>query len=321
MNQHVQVAFTAPEKAELIPLEYDPSPPGRREVLGPTVASLISAGTEGAHYRKGTGLPGYASVFRVEEVGSAVEDLRPGQYAFCMGRHRSLQRFPREKVIPLPAGLAPEQAVFARLMSVSMSTLTTTAARPPECVMVTGLGLVGHLAAQIFASCGYRVVGVDPTDSRRRAAQEAGVDLVLPSVPVDDPACADRIALSVDCSGHEQAVLDACRTVRKGGEVVLIGTPWVRRTDLFAHALLDAVFHRYVHLRSGWEWQLPLHEEEFRHNSVFGNLEGALRWLAEGRVRVDGLYDLYSPADAQQAYQDLAQLNRLGIVFDWSRLG
>ena len=52
--------------------------------------------------------------------------------------------------------------------------------------------------------------------------------------------------------GGTALVTDANLTV-PGGEVVLIGVPWVKRTDLSAFDLLHAVFHRYVYLRSGWE--------------------------------------------------------------------
>jgi threonine dehydrogenase-like Zn-dependent dehydrogenase len=123
----------------------------------------------------------------------------------------------------------------------------------------------------------------------------------------------------VECSGHEQAVLDAGRVVRKRGEVVLVGVPWRRRSELFAHELLDVLFHNYVVLRGGWEWELPRQPTDFLVNSIYGNFAGALKWLAQGRVRVDGLASKAAPADAQQAYQDLLHGRAPGLtyVFDW----
>ena len=67
-----------------------------------------------------------------------------------------------------------------------------------------------------------------------------------------------EVSLVLECSGHEQGAVDGCRVVRKRGEVVLIGSPWVRRTDLTAHELLHLVFHRYVTLRSTRDVPLPL---------------------------------------------------------------
>lgn len=317
------VVITGHERAELLAESRDATPLAPNEVAGPTIATLVSAGTELAGAYRGTNFPrrpGYAAVFRVEQVGPAVSDLAPGDVAFCMGRHQSWQRHPRERVIPVPPGLSPEEATFARMMGVTMSTLTTTTARPPERVMVTGLGLVGHMAAQMFRSCGYRVLAVDPSEARRDLVHERGIDDVAPAVPVDDPQVVDQIALALECSGHEGAAVDACRVVKKRGEVVLVGAPWVRHTERYAHELTHLIFHRYVVLRSGWEWEVPLFPTDFSTNSIYGNLAAALAWLAEGRVRVSGLYARVPPQEAQQAYQDLlhGRAQRLGIVFDWS---
>ena len=324
-RQECAVTFTARERAELLPFEPDATPLGPDDVAGRTLASLVSPGTEINHGYLGERFPtgsGYAAAFEVEALGEAVTDLAVGDRVFAVGNHRSYQRATRQTVLLLPTGLAPEVAVFARLMGVSMTTLVTTHARPSSSVIVSGLGPVGHLAAQIFAACGYTVMGVDPVESRRRAAAGKGIDPVWERIPTDDPSVRDRIALVVECSGHEQAALDACNVVRKGGEVVLIGTPWHRRTDRLAHELLHAVFHRYVHLRSGWEWELPHQPTEFVPGSVFGNLAAALDWLASGRVRVEGLFSHAHPQDAQHVYQDLLhrRTDTIVTVFDWTQV-
>jgi threonine dehydrogenase-like Zn-dependent dehydrogenase len=305
-------------------MERDSRPLDSDELAGRTIATLISAGTELASaYQATSGFPrgvGYAAVFEVEAVGSEVNDIQPGNYVFCMGGHRSYQRTKRNGVLPLPHGLAPETAVFARLMGVSMSTLTTTTARPPEKVLVTGLGIVGNLAAQNFANCGYDVIACEPNEMRRNIAVQSGLKTVLPAVPLDDANIAGKVGLVIDCSGHEQAVLDGCHVVRKRGEVVLIATPWRRQTELYAHSILHAIFHKYVVMRSGWEWELPGHPTDFRTNSIYGNLAAALKWLAEGRIRVDCLATKVPPREAQQAYQNLVhkQSGRLTYIFDWT---
>ena len=108
--------------------------------------------------------------------------------------------------------------------------------------------------------------------------------------------------------------------MRKRAEVVCIASPWRRYTDLLIHDLHRLIFFNYVAIRSGWEWELPRQPEDFRTNSVFENFTGALKWLAEGRVNVDGIYTKYDPERCQQAYQDLLHKNteRLAVVFDWT---
>ncbi|SFS55361.1 zinc-binding alcohol dehydrogenase [Paenibacillus sp. BC26] len=297
------------------------------EIIGETLFTLISTGTELALYlgrADFTNIPGYAAVFRVQEVGSEVLAFKPGDLAFCMGPHRSVQRVRETEALLLPEGLSPAAAVFARMMSVSMSTLSTTKARPPQRVMVSGLGLVGNMAAQLFAASGYSVTAYDPVAWKREAAARgagAGSGAMVSNLPpVDDPAQRGKFALVVECSGHEQAVLDGCRMVGKNGEVVMVGVPWRKQTETYAHELLQHVFYNYVVLRSGWEWDIPTHAVSSVEPGIFTNLAGALQWLAAGKVKVDGLYEVVSPKEAAAVYEDLAEQRNysLGFIFDWS---
>lgn len=317
-----QVIITAREQAELVTTETEVTLPAPNEVVGRTLVTLISAGTELAgmyHASTFPRRPGYAAIFEVEAVGGEVTDMQPGDLAFCMGNHQSHQRVTREKAVRVPPGLTPERAVFTRMMAVTMSTLTTTRARPPEKMVVMGLGLVGNMGAQIFAACGYEVYAVDPEPSRRAFAVQCGIHNVLPAAPLDDPNIARKVGLVLECSGHEAAVLDGCKLARKRGEVVLVGAPWLRKTDISAHDLLHQIFFEYVDVRSGWEWELPLHPTDFRANSFYGNLAAGMTWLHEGRIQVDHLYTKMSPRDCQQAYQDLLHRRTptLAVMFDW----
>jgi threonine dehydrogenase-like Zn-dependent dehydrogenase len=307
----------------------DPSEPGSFELVGKTVCSLVSPGTEvSGAFRPGPErparypvTPGYAAVFRVDAMGPEVTGFRVGDLVFTQGGHRSHQCRSQDEVVRLPDGLDPFAAVFARLMAVPMATLSTTAARPGDLVGVSGLGPVGHLAAVIFAVCGYRVTAWDPR-AQRRELLPASVR-TLPSPP--DPApiaqygSTDGFDLVLECSGNDGAALQCVRQVRSLGEVVLVGTPWTRRTDATAHELLHEVFHRYAVLRSGWEWQLPASPTPFIGRSTAENIEQAFAWLRAGTVDVARLADRRDPRDAQAVYDELAAGtgDRLTTVFDW----
>ncbi|GGM65033.1 zinc-dependent alcohol dehydrogenase [Microbacterium saperdae] len=297
------------------------------EVEGVTIVSLVSPGTETNAIASDDETPratGYAAVFRITAKGSEVSDLEVGQLVFCFGNHAGFQRAVARDVVAVPEGLDPAVAVFCRLMAVSWTTLVTTRARPASRVLIMGLGLVGNLAAQIFRAAGYRVTAVDPVESRRDIATSAGLPDVRANVP--DLGEYSRFTeesfgvfdLAVDCSGHEAAVLDAAKTLKRGGELVLVGVPWRRRTELSAHELLDVVFHHYITLRSGWEWELPLYPQAYSAGNLLGNHAGAMQWLAEGRVNVDGLAESADPTDAQRIYDGLAASARLTALFRWS---
>lgn len=320
-----KIFVTAPDKVELADVP-GPSGVGPDEVAGPTLASVVSAGTElhsygrdGSEKRKYPCALGYGAVFRAERTGANVKDVRPGDILFTSGPHASEQHTARANAIRVPPGLPPEKAVLTRMMGVSWTTLITARARPPAKVIVTGLGPVGHLAAQMVRASAFDVLAVDPDPVRRRFAEEKGLN-VAARIPLDDPHWAGQVHLVVECSGHESAVLDACSVVRKRGEVVLVGVPWVRRTDLYAHEILYKVFYNFVDIRSGWEWELPSQSQDFSPCTRHDVFAAGMNWLASGRVNVDGIYHLFDPPDAQAVYADLQRghAEYVVYVYDWT---
>jgi threonine dehydrogenase-like Zn-dependent dehydrogenase len=317
-----RVVFTARHTAELQQMEPNPLPLGPREVSGHTLVSLVSTGTElewGYRGETFPSYPGYAAVFQIDEVGAEVTGIAPGSVALCLGSHASSQRVAVDDAVIAPDGLTPEVAAFARIACISMSTLTTTTARPPGPVLVTGLGLVGNLAAQVFASAAYEVWGYDPSVARRAALEGAPGVRALTEGPLDPAGPVGRYALALECAGLEEPALACCKAVRPRGEVVLIGVPWRKRSDLPAHDLLHAVFHKYAVLRSGWEWEVPLKEQPFRTNSIYGNIATAMRWLQEGRLRVDDLFEARPAAECSAVYQALSEARwpKPAAIFDW----
>jgi threonine dehydrogenase-like Zn-dependent dehydrogenase len=319
-----KILFTAYEKAELCDV---PEPQGNLDpgkIRCRSEVTLVSPGTELNWGFRGKTFPvhtGYTNVSVIEEVGAEVTGLKPGDTVFSHGAHVEKFDYNAKSVVKVPEGLKPEVAVYARLMGISMSTLNTAAAHPPSSVLVTGLGPIGNLAAQIFRRCGYSVTGVEPDALRRQDALACGLKDVRPDAA---EACADlkdKVALHIECSGHELAVLQGCRLVRKRGEVVLLGVPWKRLTDVYAHEILHEVFHRFVVLRSGWEWEIPidLNPRDFSFYSINNNVVCAMDWLMEGSIQTAPLGSTYSPADCQKVYLGLLNktLPTSTALFDW----
>ncbi|OMQ40144.1 zinc-binding dehydrogenase [Ensifer sp. 1H6] len=328
-----EIMIVAKQAFELA--SYEDLPLKAGEVRGRTLYTLVSQGTE-LGWASGDAFPirpGYAAVFRVDEVAGDVVGLRPGELRFAMGAHRATQTHLARHTLPLPADLDPGTATLARLMGVSMTTLMTTMARPGDRVVITGAGPVGLLAAHLFNISGYRVTVVDPDERRRAQLARSGLSDCRERMPLGDDAFAGRVALVVDCSGHENAILEGCRLVRRLGEVVMVGVPWRKWTDASAHDLMNAVFFNLATLRSGWEWEIPMHAHCFQweellagynnaSHSVFSGFSLALDWLAEGRIPLDGLIRQVVPNNPSSLYSDIAakRIEEPFIVLDWTRL-
>jgi len=328
-----EIVFTGVGKVEL--RDASSIPLGLTEVRGPTRVTLISPGTELAWLNGGTYplRPGYAAVFEVEESGADVSGIVKGDLLLCMGAHRSVQQFDQRYVLKLPMGLPLEQAVVARLAAVSVTTLMTTTARPHDKVLVCGAGPVGYLAAHLFRNAGYQVTLVEPNEQRQAIARQSGIANVLPSVPVGDPQYDGQVALVIDCSGHEQAVIDGCKIVRKRGEVVLVGVPWKAHTALLAHEVMQAVFFKFAVLRSGWEWEVPISSRGFvweelyegynnAAHSTMSGLQLALDWIATGKIPLHGLITTVGAETPQAVYDALlkGEISKPFAVLDWAKV-
>jgi threonine dehydrogenase-like Zn-dependent dehydrogenase len=316
------IAFTAKQTAELVDV-VDDAPLADGEIRARTIVSLTSPGTELYSGYLGDSFPdypGYANVATVLEIGRDVRGIVPGDVILCTETHREIVRTPAIDATRVPKGLAPEIAAFARIMGISMSALNVMTANPPSRVLITGLGAVGNLAAQIFASSGFIVTATDPHLERREALLRHGITDVRASVGAEGPALKDQVRTHIECSGSEVAVLEGVETVGLLGEVYLVGVPWVpRAAHITAQELLKAIFYRYVSVHSGWEWQVPRHPQPNSANSIAANYEIALQWLLEGRVRTDGLAAFYRPEQAGEVYRGLADrtLPTVAALFDW----
>ncbi|MBB3128421.1 threonine dehydrogenase-like Zn-dependent dehydrogenase [Paenibacillus rhizosphaerae] len=315
--------FVAQGKAALVKEVLEGRALGDHEILGKTLVSLISSGSERGGYMDyfgGNRYPmetGYAAVMEVIETGSGVKGTAPGQLVFASAPHSLYNVVPEGETIPVIEGMKPEEAVLCRFPAVSMTTLLKTQIRPVEPVLVTGLGIVGLMCAQMLQHCGYDVYAVNPGENRRQIALDCGIRHVYPSV--QDCPVAGKIGLAVECSGAEQAALDALDVLRKGGELSLVGVPWYRGTDTWAHEVFHKVFYGFITLTSGWEWSIPRHSTELMPGSNYGNFAKGMQWIYDGDIKVKGIYELADPARCDDVYQAIVSKTspKTCTIFDW----
>jgi 2-desacetyl-2-hydroxyethyl bacteriochlorophyllide A dehydrogenase len=336
MNTSSRVMFPRPGQAELqsfaTPAISQPS-----DVLIETEFSIVSAGTELA-CRAGIEswaplpfCPGYGSVGKVVAKGSAAKDVEIGQRILTFGKH-ARHAFAENIAVPVPEGLDPAEAVFARMASVAITSLRASDAELGDHVAVIGLGLVGNLAAQLFALSGCEVIGVDLSARRREQAGACGI----PHTLAPDADLAARVAAItggrlcntvVEATGLAAVATDtAPLLVGKQGEIVLLGSPRA------PHHTNVTPFLNQLHLcrptaavKGALEWRYPVRDdgEGFCKHSIERNVRLLLRLLAQGKLKVAPLLThRASPADCHAVYEGLANQKDVytGVVFDWSRV-
>ena len=323
MTDNYSVIFTSPQKAELLQTPFE-AKPASGEIIGKTLVSVISSGSEGGgfmNYFGGGDYPcetGYAGILEVVETGGNVKGIVKGDRVFAQTHHKLYHCIPAESVIRVTRDVLPEKAVLCRFPAVSMTTMIHTSVRPTEPVLVSGLGIIGLMCAQMMQHCGYEVYAIDLFENRRITAQKCGIKHLFASAgALTVPQ--KSAGLAIDCSGNEKAVFELLPYIRPCGELSLVGVPWKRTTETYAHDLLREIFTSYIHLYSGWEWSIPLHSDKFNPNSNFRSFGTALNWIADDILHTDGIYELYKPSDCGTLYPIIAagSLPSTCAVFDW----
>jgi len=316
------------------------------EVLIETACSLVSAGTElaalcGTHSKSDSkdppawlrfpSVPGYLACGRIVEVGADVMDPRVGQRVVAEGpgvwnSHSShlIMEAADEKLVPIPEDVCFEEAVTTKLGSIAMTALRVLKPQLGDSIAVTGLGLVGQIAALLSLVAGAgRVVGVDPIALRRAVvSRPPGIEAIAPEDPLlaglVDPL--DRLSgfdHVIEASGHPEAFLQACQMVRIRGKIAVLSSP-----------------HRFVNIRLYDHIHSKGLEILGAHGSILSQVADVndpwtdgrqrrlfIQLLAEKRIDVSGLITHRTRYEqAPEMYRGLLEKPQeyLGVLFYWN---
>ena len=317
---------------------------GPGEVLIEVDVSVISAGTEVANF---TGLdpgtrvpgswnfyphrPGYGAIGRVVALGrpSIIQSeytLEETASSPSVATPRYAVADPAKRpVVPLQAGDDPQSLVLARMASVSITALRTSAnVQLGGRAVVLGLGLVGNFAAQLLQLAGMTVVALDPLEHRVGLAQANGLTAARLQAGSEketvEPILGHGADVVVEASGVPDAAATAIGLARDGGEVVLLGSP---RGSFSGNAtqMLSQVFRRGIHIIGALEWLLPLKSGPWQGRwSLYDDYLVLFDLFRRGKISTAGLVTEVAPPErAQEIYSRLADREPgLGaVLFDW----
>jgi threonine dehydrogenase-like Zn-dependent dehydrogenase len=232
---------------------------------------------------------------------------------------------PASTLLPVPAGLADEEAIFAEPGAVAIHAAWRRRPRPGERVLVLGSGPIGFLLLQVLRvlapDC--QVVAVAEFPWQAEMARNYGAGQVFLAADDGDAQVArltgarlyagrggNRMLLGgfdliYDVVGTEGTLNHSLRWARAGGTVVLVGAH-LRRMRLD----VTPVWYQEVDLLGSVGHDLVVWEGE--ELSTFAL---AMRWMAEGRLDCRALLTHTFPLEAyRQAFAVAADKGRYRSV-------
>ena len=172
---------------------------------------------------------GYCNVGRVIEARA--DGFEPGDRVVSNGKHAAIVAVPRNLCARVPDGVSDEAASFTVVAAIGLQGIRLAQPTLGECVVVTGLGLIGLLTVQMLRAQGCRVLGIDldPTkveQARRFGAETAnpaaGEDVIERALAFSRGRGVDAVIITASTSSNEP-VSQAARMCRKRGRIVLVG--------------------------------------------------------------------------------------------------
>lgn len=324
-------AVRFPRAGEIVVEDVALEPPGPRELRCRAVASLVSTGTElaclagdfdersfWAEWVRYPFSPGYSMVSRVEEVGSEVTGVSPGDRVFSFTPHASAFLVDAAEATVLPPEVDELQAVWSSLAVTTQWAVRRAGFAFGEVAVVVGLGLLGQLLVRYLRLAGARrIVAIDRDATRLELARAGGADETL---AIDAADAVSRLAGAADVvfevTGHPAVLAPASELVRPLGRLVLVGDPpRPSRQTLGPRIVRDGISIIGVHAGTAADVATP---------SDPWSVPAMLAYLHE--LMADGRMDLTPLVTRQLDSDDLPALYRglredrsreLGIVIRW----
>ena len=273
---------------------------------------------------------GYCNAGVVLEVGKGVTGFSPGDRVLSNGPHAEIVCVPRNLCAKIPDQVSFEDASFGVAASIGLQGIRLLQPSLGESFVVTGLGLIGLLAAQCLQAHGCRVLGVDLDPRKIELARELGVEAVAATSAGELMSAAETFTAGRGVDGvliaastkSSDPVNQAAEICRKRGRIVQVGATGLQidRTPFYNKELSFQVSCSYgpgrydeAYETGGVDYPLP-----YVRWTEQRNFEAVLELMSKGALRPGPLIThRYEFNNALQGYEAVGGGDALGIVLNY----
>lgn len=258
-------------------------------------------------------------------VESGTSEFSAGDRVACMGagyaNHAGCILVPKNLVAKLPDGVPLQEGAIAALGCIAMQGVRRADVTLGEYVVITGMGILGQLAARFTIASGATVIVTDMDERRLTIAKKAGARYCLNAQTnvVDEVNRitgghgADKVIVTA-ATNSDALLSQAFQMCRRHGRVVLVGVAGMnlKRADMYKKELEFRISTSYGPGRydTSYEEEGLDYPYDFARFTEKRNLESYLRLLDEKRIMISDIIEKVYPAEhADEAYEALKASN------------
>lgn len=174
---------------------------------------------------------GYCNVGKVIGVGNGVTDFKVGDRVASNGQHAEIVSVPQNLVAAIPDNVSDEEATFTVIGSIGLQGIRLLNPTLGETIVVSGLGLIGLITAELLKANGCKVIGFDFDQKKVDLAKSKGIDAVNLANGTDPVQYVQSVTKGIGADGvlitastkSNEVISQSARMSRKRGRIVLVG--------------------------------------------------------------------------------------------------
>ncbi len=274
---------------------------------------------------------GYCHVGKVIEIGEGVTEFNIGDRVASNGQHAEFVNIPKNLVVKIPDQVCDEEATFTVVGSIGLEGIRLCNPTFGEVIVVTGLGLIGLLTAQMLIANGCKVIGIDIDSEKCKLAETWGVVSVNPAAGLDPVKAvmeatngigADGVIITASAKNND-IISQAAQMSRKRGRIVLIGVVGLNlsRAEFYEKELTFQVSCSYGpgrydenYEQKGIDYPIP-----FVRWTEKRNFETILQAISSGKLKVKELIsEVIELDDYKKIYNEIGHSRSIASILKYN---
>ena len=273
---------------------------------------------------------GYCNVGKVLAVGEGVSEFKVGDRVASNGAHAEVVCVPKNLVAAIPENVSDEEGAFTVIGSIGLQGIRLLNPSFGETIVVTGLGLIGLLTAELLKANGCKVIGIDPDEQKLSIAESKGIIPVNPATTdvvkfVESETGgvgADGVLITASAKTND-IISQAAQMSRKRGRIILVGVIGlnISRAEFYEKELTFQVSCSYGPGRydENYEQRGQDYPLSFVRWTEKRNFETILQAIAAGNLNVKSLITEKVPLEEySRIYGEIGKSRSIASVLTYS---